>query len=222
MLQNPCHPWHCKREGPIACDGRGRAERDGSEAKTLNEKFENELEEMSVVPEYATAFKLGLSKMFPILNKQNAEAAKSIKFHITEKEKGIEKVKYNLATAMNSQIQEICFSQLEKLEAEKAEIEQELEKSGIGLLNLSKYIDYGVSLKDNLLKMWKIAGLPHKRSLQKVLFPEGIYFDKETEDIEPVSRNEFLFARCLNSTDYEEKEKGQTLNFEDLSIWLPS
>ena len=176
---------------------------------------------MSVVPEYATAFKLGLSKMFPILNKQNAEAAKSIKFHITEKEKQIEQVKYNLATAMNSQIQEICLSQLEKLDAEKAEIEQELEKSGIGLLNLSKYIDYGVSLKDNLLKMWKIAGLSHKRSLQKVLFPEGIYFDKETEDIEPVSRNEFLFARCLSSTDYEEKENGQTLNFEDLSNWAP-
>ena len=190
-------------------------------AKTLNEKFEEELEEMSVVPEYATAFKLGLGKWFPLLNKQNAEAAKSIKFHITEKEKQIEQVKYNLATAMNSQIQEICLSQLEKLEAEKAEIEQELEKSGLGLLNLSKYIDYGVSLKDNLLKMWKIAGLSHKRSLQKVLFPEGIYFDKETEDIEPVSRNEFLFARCLNPMNYGEKENGQTLNFEDLSNLAP-
>ena len=190
-------------------------------AKTLNEKFEEELGEVSVVPEYATAFKLGLGKWFPLLNKQNAEAAKAIKFHLTEKEKEIEKVKYNLATAMNSQIQEICLSQLEKLEAEKAEIEKELEDSGIGLLNLAKYIDFGLSFKDNLLKMWKIASLSHKRSLQKVLFPEGIFFDKETDDIEPVSRNEFLFAKCLNSMDYEEKEKGQTDNFTDLSNLAP-
>ena len=190
-------------------------------AKTLNEKFEEELGEMSVVPEYATAFKLGLGKWFPMLNKQNAEAAKAIKFHLTEKEKEIEKVKYNLATAMNSQIQEICLSQLEKLEAEKAEIEKELEDSGIGLLNLAKYIDFGLSFKDNLLKMWKIASLSHKRSLQKVLFPEGIFFDKETDDIEPVSRNEFLFARCLNPMNYGEKENGQTLNFEDLSNFAP-
>ena len=190
-------------------------------AKTLNEKFEEELGEVSVVPEYATAFKLGLGKWFPLLNKQNAEAAKAIKFHLTEKEKEIEKVKYNLATAMNSQIQEICLSQLEKLEAEKAEIEKELEDSGIGLLNLAKYIDFGLSFKDNLLKMWKIASLSHKRSLQKVLFPEGIYFDKETGDIEPVSRNEFLFARYLNPMNYGEKEKGQTLNFEDLSNLAP-
>ena len=190
-------------------------------AKTLNEKFEEELGEVSVVPEYATAFKLGLGKWFPLLNKQNAEAAKAIKFHLTEKEKEIEKVKYNLATAMNSQIQEICLSQLEKLEAEKAEIEKELEDSGIGLLNLAKYIDFGLSFKDNLLKMWKIASLSHKRSLQKVLFPEGVFYDKETDDIEPVSRNEFLFARCLNPMNYKEKEKGQTLNFEDLSNLAP-
>ena len=69
--------------------------------------------------------------------------------------------------------------------------------------------------------MWKIASLSHKRSLQKVLFLEGIFFDKETDDIEPVSRNEFLFARCLNPMNYGEKENGQTLNFEDLSIFAP-
>ena len=65
-------------------------------AKTLNEKFEEELGEMALVPEYAEAFKLALCKWFPILNKQNAEAAKAIKFHLTEKEKEIEKVKYNV------------------------------------------------------------------------------------------------------------------------------
>ena len=113
------------------------------------------------------------------------------------------------------------YKATEESEAEKTEIEKELEDSGIGLLNLAKYIDFGLSFKDNLLKMWKIASLSHKRSLQKVLFPEGIFFDKETDDIEPVSRNEFLFARCLNSMNYGEKEKGQTLNFEDLSNLAP-
>ena len=190
-------------------------------AKVVNEKFAEMLDTMSVLPKYVKMFQLELNKMFPILNKQNAETAKAIKFHLTEKEKEIEKVKYNLATAMNSQIQEICLSQLEKLEAEKAEIENELKDSGLGLLNLSKYIDYGLSLKDNIRKMWKIASLAHKRSLQKVLFPEGIFFDKETDDIEPVSRNEFLFARCLNSTNYGEKENGQTDFSTNLSALAP-
>ena len=190
-------------------------------AKMVNEKFEEVLDGLSVLPEYLNVFRLGLSKLFPALNKQNAEAAKAIKFHLTEKEKEIEKVEYNLATAPNSKVQEICLSQLEKLEEEKHEIEEELNNTGIGLLNLQNYIEYGLLLKDNLLKMWEIASLTHKRSLQKILFPEGVFFDKENEDIEPVSKNDFLFARCLNSTDYEEKEKGQTLNFEDLSHLAP-
>lgn len=41
------------------------------------------------------------------------------------------------------------------------------------------------------------------------------------DDIEPVSQNEFLFARYLNPMNYGEKEKGQTLNFEDLSNLAP-
>ena len=190
-------------------------------AKMVNEKFEEVLDGLSVLPNYNDIFRLGLSKIFPALNKQNAEAAKDIKFHLTEKEKEIEKVEYNLATAPNARVQEICLAQLEKLEAEKHEIEEELDNMGIGLLNLQNYIEYGLELKDNLLKMWEIASLTHKRSLQKILFPEGVFFDKENEDIEPVSRNDFLFARYLNSTDYEEKEIGQTLNFEDLSHLAP-
>ena len=57
--------------------------------------------------------------------------------------------------------------------------------------------------------------------MQKVLFLEGIFFDKETDDIEPVSRNEFLFARYLNPMNYGEKENGQTLKNEDLSALAP-
>ena len=54
-----------------------------------------------------------------------------------------------------------------------------------------------------------------------VLFPAGLYFDKETDDIEPLSRNEFLFARYLNPMNYEEKESGQTADFCNLSALAP-
>ena len=189
--------------------------------KTANEKFQELLDGVALLPEYDKMFRLQVNKAFPILNKQNAEAAKDIKFHLTEKEKEIEKVEYNLATAPNSKVQEICLSQLEKLEAEKREIEEQLDEAGIGLLNLQNYIEYGILLKDNLLKMWEIAGLSHKRSLQKVLFPDGVFYDKNTDDIEPASRNEFLFVSYLKPDDYEEKENGQTLNFEDLSALAP-
>ena len=36
-----------------------------------------------------------------------------------------------------------------------------------------------------------------------------------------LSKNEFMFVFDLKSVGYEEKEKGQTLNFEDLSNCAP-
>ncbi len=205
--------------GYYTCSRKGC--RHNVSAKIANNKFEEILDGVSLLPAYDKMFKLALSKMFPILNKQNAEATKAIKFHLTEKEKEIARVEYNLATSPNAKVQEICLSQLEVLQAEKEEIEKELQECKLGLLNLQKYIDYGIELKDNMLKMWKVANLPHKQSLQKVLFPEGIFFDKETDDIEPVSQNDFLFTRGYMTDYYEEKENGQTNFSTDLSALAP-
>ena len=43
----------------------------------------------------------------------------------------------------------------------------------------------------------------------------------EDDDIEPLSKNEFLFVFDLKSVGYGEKEKGQTLISEDLSSVAP-
>ena len=55
-----------------------------------------------------------------------------------------------------------------------------------------------------------------------MIFPDGLVYDKKNDDIEPLSKNEFLFVFDLKSVGYEEKEKGQTLNFEDLSTVAPA
>ena len=39
--------------------------------------------------------------------------------------------------------------------------------------------------------------------------------------IEPILRNDSLFARYLNPMNYEEKESGQTADFDNLSALAP-
>lgn len=46
-----------------------------------------------------------------------------------------------------------------------------------------------------MLKLWQIANLGHKRQLQNLAFPDGIVWNKETNDIEPLSKNEFRELR---------------------------
>ena len=106
---------------------------------------------------------------------------------------------------------------LAKAEAERDEILRELEDKDKSILNLDEYVQNGLNLRDNMLKLWQIANLGHKRQLQNLAFPDGIVWNKETDDIEPLSKNEFLFTWGLKSGSYEEKENGQTDNFTDLS-----
>ena len=72
-----------------------------------------------------------------------------------------------------------------------------------------------------MLKLWQIASVVHKRQLQNLVFPDGIIWNKETDDIEPLSKNEFLFTWGLKSGSYEEKENGQTADFDNLSALAP-
>ena len=72
-----------------------------------------------------------------------------------------------------------------------------------------------------MLKLWQLGNLPQKKRVQAMIFPDGLVYDKKNDDIEPLSKNEFMFVYDLNSVGYEEKEKGQTLNFEDLSSVAP-
>ena len=103
----------------------------------------------------------------------------------SDKESEIAQIEYNLATAPNARVSDICSKQLAKVEGERDEILRQLEER------------------------------------DKSIFPDGLVYDKKNDDIEPLSKNEFMFVYDLKSVGYEEKEKGQTLNFEGLSNFAP-
>ena len=187
--------------------------------KKVNNAFEEWLDSLSF-PAHEL-LESQLTKAFPILNKNGQDEVATIKANLAKKESEIERIEYNLATAPTPKIQETCLKMLEKAEAERDSILRELEDKDKSILNLDNYVQTGLSLKDNMLKLWQIAGLGHKRLLQDLVFPDGIVWNKDNEDIEPVSKNEFLFTYGLESDSYGEKEKGQTLKNEDLSALAP-
>lgn len=187
--------------------------------KKVNGSFEEWLGTTSFVAQ--EMLEAQLKKAFPILNKNGQDEVASIKANLTKKENEIERIEYNLATAPTPKIQETCSKMLAKAEAERDEILYELEDKDKSILNLEEYVDCGLSMKDNLLKLWQIANLGHKRLIQNLVFPDGIVWSKENDDIEPLSKNEFLFTYGLKSESYGEKENGQTADFDNLSALAP-
>ena len=189
--------------------------------KKANSDFEHWLDGVALPNSIVEVLELQLRKAFPVLNKSGQEEVSAIKSNLTRKEMEIEKVEYNLATASSPKIQEICEKQLLKLEAERERIQEELTEKNREILNLDNYVTFGLVLKDNMLKLWQLSNLQQKRRIQNLVFPDGLVWSKENDDIEPLSRNEFLFVYNLKSMGYEEKKNGQTLISEDLSALAP-
>ena len=189
--------------------------------KKANTEFEGWLDGVALPDSLKQVLELQLRKAFPILNKSSQEEVIAIKHTLSSKEEEIEKVEYNLATATSPKIQEICTRQLEKLESEKNDILLKLEEREKEILNLSDYITYSLGMKDNMLKLWQLSNLSQKRHIQNLVFPDGLVWSKEKDDIEPVSKNEFLFAYPLESSTCEQKENGQTNFATDLSALAP-
>ena len=162
-----------------------------------------------------------LKRALPFLNKNSQNEVASIRENLTKKESEIARIEFNIATAPTPKIQETCSKVLAKAEAERDEIRRALEEKDKSILNLEDYVQYGLILRDNMLKLWQIAGLGHKRLLQNLVFPDGIVWSKENDDIEPISKNEFLFTWGLKSSNYGEKENGQTVVSDDLSALAP-
>ncbi len=187
--------------------------------KKVNGAFEGWLETLSVP--HRELLEAQLTRTLPILNKNSQDEVASIKVNLAKKENEIERIEYNLATAPTPKIQETCSKMLAKAEAERDEILRELEDKDKSILNLDEYVQNGLNLRDNMLKLWQIANLGHKRQLQNLAFPDGIVWNKETDDIEPLSKNEFLFTWGLKSGGYGEKENGQTVVSDDLSALAP-
>lgn len=65
----------------------------------------------------------------------------------------------------------------QRLGAEKLEIEEKLHSSRFNLSNLEKALDLGLIYAKKLPELWQSGNLDTKRSLQRMLFPEGILYD---------------------------------------------
>ena len=104
-----------------------------------------------------------------------------------------------------------------RLSAEKLEIEKNLEQDGFNLSNLEKPIDLALQYSLQLTSMWSSGDLEVKRSIQNMVFPDGIMYDFKnaiyrTERVNSV----FSLIPSLSKVN-KEIENGNNTDFSDYS-----
>ena len=87
---------------------------------------------------------------------------------------------------------ELYYKYMAKYNEERDEIENELSKATVEKSNLDECVDIAMDFAVNLPKKWLSADYNIKQRVQNLLFPEGISYDRETDQCR-TSRINFMF-----------------------------
>ena len=100
----------------------------------------------------------------------------------------------------------------EKISGAKKVAEREaLTEADKNLSNLQKIIDQAIAMSCNLGTLWKDGDFASRQKLQNLVFPSGVYFDKNIDDYRTENENEvFKVFRLFSGSCENGKEKVTT------------
>ena len=107
-----------------------------------------------------------------------------------------------------------------KYENERFEIEQELDKTQSYSSNLKKVVRFAIKICHNPLLLWESSVLENKKIFQKTLFPDGIFYNRESDRVLTTRVNSFfsLVPQILGHT--REQKKGDSVNFNKIPAFV--
>ena len=193
--------------------------RNNQRADELHESFEEILKYFSVSEKYIEPLKHKIRNQFNKLNEASNDKKKKLTSSLTTIENKIEKT--NLKFIEDKIDETVYNTYLTKFKKEKEEVLKELENPFIKLSNLEKFTKYTIKITRNLLNIWKSADFNEKVSLQNVIFPEGILYNREKGIYRTLRVNTLFSVNHLLSGEYNDKKQSGKLILNKNSAFVP-
>ncbi|WP_118952537.1 hypothetical protein [Taibaiella helva] len=103
-----------------------------------------------------------------------------------------------------------------KFKAEQRELEAAIAKAGKRVSNLDQCIQNAIELSSKLATVWDLSDYKGKHELQFLLFPDGIYYNRKTEECRTPKVNE-VFSYIADLAMVKAKNKTGNIHF-DLNV----
>ena len=97
----------------------------------------------------------------------------------------------------------------------------EIESAKNKVSNIESFIAEGVDFAANLPVLWDKGDFKDKQRIQKMVFPEGIHFDKENDNCRTFLVSEVFRVFGGLKADFEQKKLDNPEDFSELSNWAP-
>jgi hypothetical protein len=174
------------------------------------------LKDYSVNPLFIEPLTLQMQYILDYKSKEQKEELSQLSTNIKRLEQEIDNVDYKYATdKLESTIYQKVRANLTK---QLSLFYSEYNKIDRDLSNLIKSVGISLKLSSNLSGIWEKGTLNVRQNIQRLVFPKGIFFNKENLTYRTDKSNTFYSVICSLSGDLDKKEKGQANDKADLSL----
>ncbi len=185
-------------------------------AKVLHTMFEKLLNKFKLSNKaFISTIKEVIKQMFIDLHEESINEIIALEKKIPKLENNLEKIEERYVIGEIEK--ELYLKYKTQFEKELDEIRNEMGKSKFNLSNLELAIEKATKLALNLPKIWTSGNLEEKRRLQKMVFPEGILYNREKDTYRTLRVNTIFKVIPMIAEEIRGKENGTTSKIKKLS-----
>lgn len=185
-------------------------------AKEVNSQFLSLLQKYTLNAKYMEPLQYILENSITEQQKRAADMLKSLKGNLHSVAKKIDTLEER-HFILDEISREIYEKFNDRYQQEKTEILNQLEQFEEKSSNPREQVAKALMLSTKLPYLWASSKVKEKERLQKLIFPEGIYFDKENRQVQTTVVNTFFDLIGLVNSDLEENKSEEKSNFPRLS-----
>ncbi len=192
---------------------RGRECKSNVNANSLGEKFLKELGQFTIKDEFIPIITMELEATMIQMNSEKFKEAEVMERRLKEINGKLTRLKERFV--LHEEISRADYDEFsEQLRAEKQTILKELELVQQKSSNLMKDIEECVKICRNLAAMWVKGDYRDRQRVQKLAFPEGMYYSKKTDTVRTPRVNELIRLSSELSNVLGQKRTGESISFD--------
>lgn len=173
--------------------------------ENMHDKFTGRLYSYSLPNEVIPTFSKVLTKLFKEQNKANFQQHKELSHKLTDTENQINEVslKYGLGK-INDEVYNITISRLKE---DKEVLSKEVNRLQQTVSNSIEYINKTIEMASNIGSLWRYGDYNIRKKIQKLAYPNGIFYDKEIGEYRTDGENKVFELFSNLSSTYKDIKK---------------
>lgn len=183
--------------------------------ESMHDKFKERLYSYSLPNEVRPIFSKVLTKLFKKQNQTNFQQHKELSHKLTDTENQINEVSFKYGIGkINEETYNITIS---RLKDDKEILSKEVNRLQQTVSNSVEYVDKTIEMASNIGSYWKNGDYNIRKRIQKLAYPNGIFYDKEIGQYRTDGENKVFELFSKISSIYKDIKKSNKPFLSSLS-----